>query len=63
MFSQGLSPVNILRIAVSSSKNDKKVAVVAVSLPVRNSIDVQPACGDAFETSLFLLISETEVNI
>jgi hypothetical protein len=55
--------VNILRIAVSSSKNDKKVAVVAVSLPVRNSIYVQPACGDAFETSLFLLISETEVNI
>jgi hypothetical protein len=56
--------VNILRIAVSSSKNDKKVAVVAVSLPVRNlSIYVQPACRDAFETSLFLLISETEVNI
>jgi hypothetical protein len=55
--------VNILRIAVSSSKNDKKVAVVAVSLPVRNSIDVQPACRDAFETSLFLLISETEINI
>jgi hypothetical protein len=29
--------VHILRIAVSSSKNDKKVAVVALSLQVRYS--------------------------
>ena len=29
--------MHILRIAVSSSKNDKKVAVVALSLQVKNT--------------------------